>query len=236
MTYAIKHPAHVRSLVLRGVFLFDVPSATFVFEQDGASETYPDLWERFAGHIPSGERMSLLHAYYRRVSSEDRSVCVPAARELVRWELSISLLQHSPELIEDLVAKEDFIVPFARSLTHYAVRSAFFPGEEEEEENEAAAASEDDGTTSRRLGAVGPGSKSTGFPWILRHLHQIAHIPTAIVHGRQDIVCRPRAAWEVYRRMENCTLEFVHDAGHAGSEPGTVDGLVRATDRFAVEV
>lgn len=221
LSYAIRHPDRTGSLILRGVFLFDEPSMRFLFEQGGASEMYPDKWEKYAGFIPAGERLSLLHAYYKRVSSEDESVCVPAAREFVRWELTISKLQLNEEALEHALEDTSFIVPFARAETHFFVHGGFFPGEEEGEEGGSL------------LRSVGPGSNATGHPWIVRHLDAIADIPTAIVHGRQDIVCRPRAAWEVARRLNNCTLEFVYDSGHSEGEPGTIDGLVRAADRMA---
>jgi proline iminopeptidase len=61
----------------------------------------------------------------------------------------------------------------------------------------------------------------------------IAHIPTAIVHGRYDVICPPRNAWELHRRMPGSSLTIVPDAGHSAFEPGIVSALVEATDRFA---
>jgi proline iminopeptidase len=63
----------------------------------------------------------------------------------------------------------------------------------------------------------------------------IAQIPTAIVHGRYDVICPPRNAWELHRRLPASTLELVPDAGHSAFEPGIVSALVEATDRFARE-
>lgn len=36
--------------------------------------------------------------------------------------------------------------------------------------------------------------------------------------------------------MPHAELEIIRDAGHASSEPGTLDALIRATDRFAREL
>ena len=68
---------------------------------------------------------------------------------------------------------------------------------------------------------------------LLRDVPAIRHIPTIIVQGRHDICCPPTSAWELKKAMPEAELWMIHDAGHAASEPGIVDGLVRATDKFA---
>ena len=58
----------------------------------------------------------------------------------------------------------------------------------------------------------------------------------AIAHGRGDYVCQPQAAWRLTEALRACggdvELEYVAGAGHSDSEPGLVDAMVRATDRF----
>lgn len=68
---------------------------------------------------------------------------------------------------------------------------------------------------------------------LLENVGIIRHIPTFMVQGRYDVVCPMTTAWELHRRWPEAQLEIVADAGHSASEPGTVDQLVRATDRFA---
>ena len=41
------------------------------------------------------------------------------------------------------------------------------------------------------------------------------------------------SAWELHRAFPEAEFEVVADAGHSASEPGLVDRLIRATDRFA---
>jgi proline iminopeptidase len=62
---------------------------------------------------------------------------------------------------------------------------------------------------------------------------KLQHIPMAIVQGRYDVVCPPRSAWELKRALPHAELTLVADAGHASSEAGIIDALIRATDRFA---
>ena len=64
------------------------------------------------------------------------------------------------------------------------------------------------------------------------NVDKIRTIPAVIVQGRYDVVCPTESAWELNRAWPESTLEIVPDAGHAASEPGIIDALVRATDRF----
>ncbi|WP_125100807.1 prolyl aminopeptidase [Leucobacter chromiireducens] len=58
-------------------------------------------------------------------------------------------------------------------------------------------------------------------------------IPGIIVQGRYDVCTPARTAWDLHRAWPEADFEMVADAGHAASEPGIIDALVRATDRFA---
>ena len=62
---------------------------------------------------------------------------------------------------------------------------------------------------------------------------RLAGIPGVIVQGRYDVCTPARTAWDLHRAWPQAELLMVPDAGHAASEPGIVDALVRATDRFA---
>ena len=67
-----------------------------------------------------------------------------------------------------------------------------------------------------------------GDGWILRNRGRIAHIPAVIVQGRYDMVCPPLSAWELAQGWAGCQLQMVGMAGHALSEPGISEALVRA--------
>jgi proline iminopeptidase len=234
LAYAEKHPDRLRSLVLRGIFLFDQCSIDWLFNTGGASEMYPDAFSTYSAHIAPGERGNLLGAYHRRVMSDDMEIAIPAAREFVRWELSVSTLQCIPdEAMEAALADTGFVLPFARAECHYFVNGGWFPDPAAEAEG-LDPGLPSGATLSPMVAAWGVGGPSaTGsdaVPYLLRHADRIAHIPTWIVHGRQDIVCRPRAAFELHRRLSRCRLEYVHDAGHSEGEPGTTSRLIAATN------
>jgi proline iminopeptidase len=58
-------------------------------------------------------------------------------------------------------------------------------------------------------------------------------IPAVIVQGRYDCCTPPVTAWDLHKAWPEAELNIVPDGGHLFNEPGILDGLVRATDRFA---
>jgi proline iminopeptidase len=59
---------------------------------------------------------------------------------------------------------------------------------------------------------------------------KLADIPGVIVQGRYDVICPMESAWALHRAWPNSILQIIPDAGHAASEPGIVNALVKATD------
>ena len=68
---------------------------------------------------------------------------------------------------------------------------------------------------------------------LLKGAEKLRGIPGVIVQGRHDCCTPPRAAWELKRVWPEVELNIVADGGHLYNEPGVLDGLIRATDRFA---
>jgi len=67
--------------------------------------------------------------------------------------------------------------------------------------------------------------------WILKNIGRIRDIPGWIVQGRFDVVTPMESAWSLKTAWPEARFNVVWDAGHASTEPGIVDGLVRATDQ-----
>ncbi len=68
--------------------------------------------------------------------------------------------------------------------------------------------------------------------WLLDHVEAIQKIPGIIIQGRYDIICPMESAWKLHKVWGKAEFEIIRDAGHAASEPGITDALVRATDYF----
>lgn len=62
---------------------------------------------------------------------------------------------------------------------------------------------------------------------------KLENIPGVIVHGRYDVVCPLKNAWELSKVWPKGELRIVPDAGHSAFEPGNVHELILATDHFA---
>ena len=68
---------------------------------------------------------------------------------------------------------------------------------------------------------------------LLRDAHRLHGIPGTIVHGRYDMPCPARYAYALHKAWPEADFHLIEGAGHAYSEPGILDRLIRATDRFA---
>ncbi|MES2144237.1 MAG: prolyl aminopeptidase, partial [Pseudomonadota bacterium] len=55
-----------------------------------------------------------------------------------------------------------------------------------------------------------------------------------VVQGRFDMICPPHSAWKLARGWQKCDLRMVPLAGHALSEPGISEALVRITDGLRI--
>jgi len=68
---------------------------------------------------------------------------------------------------------------------------------------------------------------------LLAGVAKLRHIPATIVHGRYDMPCPAHYAWALHEAWPEAEFHLVEGAGHAFSEPGILDQLIRATDRYA---
>ncbi len=197
LAYAERHPSRVSELVLRGIFLLRKSELDW-FYQEGASAMYPDRWEEYLAPIPPAERGDLVHAFYRRLTGDDRAAALAAARAWAVWEGSTSYLLTDEENVRKW-GEDEFALAVARIECHYFVNRGFLESESQ----------------------------------LLGDIDRIRRIPGVIVQGRHDVVCPMFAAWDLHRAWPEADFRVVGDAGHSAFEPGIIDELVRATDRFA---
>lgn len=67
---------------------------------------------------------------------------------------------------------------------------------------------------------------------LLRNVDAIRHIPAVIVHGRYDVICPFKNAWDLHEAWPEAELKIIQDAGHSAHEAGNTAALIAATDRF----
>ncbi|MRX44424.1 prolyl aminopeptidase [Agromyces sp. Q22] len=70
---------------------------------------------------------------------------------------------------------------------------------------------------------------------LIRDAHRLRDIPAVIIQGRYDICTPVMTAWDLHRAWPEAEFRIIDDAGHAFDEPGILDALIAATDRFATD-
>jgi len=71
---------------------------------------------------------------------------------------------------------------------------------------------------------------------LLRDAEKLKDIPGVIIHGRYDMPCPAKYAWALHKAWPKADFHLIEGAGHAFLEPGILDQLIRATDRFAGKI
>ena len=69
---------------------------------------------------------------------------------------------------------------------------------------------------------------------VLEAARRMAGIPTALVHGRLDLVCRARNALRLHEALPGSRLRLVDGAGHSPFEPAMARALIEALEHFAI--
>ena len=124
LTYAVMYPERVIGLILRGIFLVTKEEINW-FYQSGASNLFPDSYERYIAPIPEAERGDLLNAFHKRLTSSNPIERSDAARAWAHWEgetLSLRAAGRKPPRFDE----SRFVDAFARIENHYFVNEGFF--------------------------------------------------------------------------------------------------------------
>ncbi|CAH1775142.1 unnamed protein product [Owenia fusiformis] len=124
LVYAETYPDRVKALILRGIFTAR-RSELLWFWQEGASNLFPDLWEKYLAPIPEVERGDLISAYYRRLTGNDEDEKLACARAWTTWEMETAKLLQDQNYLKK-TENDVWTLQFARLECHYFVHGAFF--------------------------------------------------------------------------------------------------------------
>ncbi len=133
LAYAQTYPESVAGLIVRGVFL-GRPAEIDWLHKFGASEIWPDVWDRFGGYIPAAERDDLVAAYYRRLTSEDPEIQRLAARNWALWESSTMCLVPDHTAIAEMTDSASALA-IGRIECHYTFNKFFLKSPDQLLEN-----------------------------------------------------------------------------------------------------
>ena len=121
LIYGITHPDRTAALILRGVFLMTQAELAW-FYGGGASQFWPDLWERFADIIPKDEQDNFITAYHRRLFCGDMMIETRFARAWASWENALASIESNGAGGE---GPAEYARAFARLENHYFHNAGF---------------------------------------------------------------------------------------------------------------
>ena len=70
-------------------------------------------------------------------------------------------------------------------------------------------------------------------PPLLDRCHLLPKVPTLLLHGADDSICRPEASLAVHRRLPHSLLRIIDGAGHDPTHPAMARATLDALDAFA---
>lgn len=217
LVYAIRHPEHVASLILRGIFLGTREDLLYMYQgnaavfdrtpyalsEPGAYVTYPDEWKAFVEVIPADKRDDMMGAYKAIFDSKPsdeagKQAQLRAALAWSVWEGAISNMipeQGDPGKF----GEADFALCFAQIEAHFFARNLFLEPD-----------------------------------YIARNVDKIAGLPIHIVHGRFDQVCPLTQASRLVEALAGVGVTpetyVLTNAGHSAMEGQTVIALTAIMD------
>ena len=136
LAYAISYLNRCKGLILRGIFMIRKQEIDW-FYQKGASYIYPDAWEKYLAPIPENEHHDLVSAYYKRLTADNQSTRLEAAKAWSIWEASTSRLLPNNNSLHQF-DNPKVADSFARIECHYFKNGGFFESDEWILENVAA--------------------------------------------------------------------------------------------------
>ena len=127
LAYSQTYPKSVSEMVLRGIFMLRKKELDW-FYQEGASNIFPEAWEKFLEPIDESQRDDLMSAYHQIFKSDNTEKKLNAAIAWSRWEGSTSSLSYNPDMA-DSFSDPRFALAFALIENHYFVNKGFLEHE-----------------------------------------------------------------------------------------------------------
>ncbi|MCU0987720.1 MAG: prolyl aminopeptidase [Acetobacteraceae bacterium] len=122
LAYAEAHPARVREMLLRGIFLGRESEVAWWWT--GTRQLFPDKWEALVAVLDEAEREAPLAAFHRRLMSPDAAVHGPAAVALRTWSAWTVQFRGRDDYVAGL-ADVAQALPISRLFVHYCVNRFF---------------------------------------------------------------------------------------------------------------
>lgn len=203
LAYSIKYPQNVKRILLRSVFLGRQEDINFLYEEGGASQYYPDYFEKYKNHVKRIQGKSLLEKYYKVFNKQISPLFLTyAAKYFYDWESSlVSVHKYTPKRFPDPEDRKLYL-SISTLETHYFIHRCFF-----EKDN-----------------------------YILENTSKLDNITVDIVHGRQDVDCRPIGAYLLAKKLKKSKLYLVDNASHTIKDKPLWNALKKVANLWAKEL
>lgn len=228
--YSARHAPHVSWAIVHGAFLGTHAEVEWLYCSEGAARFYPKQWDEFLAAAPAYEvegdvgdadgslatparagdlaAPKLVARFHRALTADSvgrahpppdgeelPATALAAAAALTLWEDDMETLVPMPATHEpaELVAGAQIAAHYFYHGCHLAV-----PGGAHD--------------------SVPPPDVYTAdgiLPELRGAAEALARVPCAIVHGRHDVVCPPRAAHRLHAAWPHSTLRIVEGGAHA---------------------
>jgi proline iminopeptidase len=220
LVYAIRHPEHVASLILRGIFLGTREDLLYMYQgnaavfegtpyalsEPGAYVTYPDEWKAFVEMIPARQRGDMMGAYKAIFDAKpgDEAGRLAQLRAAVAWSVWEGAISNMIPEADDpgKFGEADFALCFAQIEAHFFANDLFLEPD-----------------------------------YITANADKIAGLPIHVVHGRFDQVCPLTQASRLVAALAAVgatPATYVRtNAGHSAMEAETVLALTAIMDGLA---
>ena len=214
--YAARHPTSVRWAVLHGVFLGSEEEVGWLYREGGAARFYPQQW---------GEFENAANAANAAGTAADADAAEEPPPVVRATSSRMPLLGHFHDVLTRPSVPRQHPLPEAASVPAAALAAAAALTTWEDEMETLApeeAKHEDAGELlagaqiAAHYFAHGCFLPEAGaLPELRAKSDALASVPCAIVHGRHDVVCPPRAASALHAAWPGATLRIVEGGAHA---------------------
>lgn len=246
---AQRWPERCLGLCLRGVFLGSQNEIEWFL--NGIAHFYPERSQEFIEALPEGERADVLAAYHRRLMHEDVAVHGPAAAVWTRYEMGCSSVEpkgprsggrnnlpyatgsQGAKLVAGGHGREQ-----AASSQQQPIQRLPASSQEAAAQSKAAQSGSQPAASggSLSLARLEAHYMANGFflepGQIMRDMPRIAHIPGVIIHGRHDVICPPKTAYDLAAAWPAARLRIIAMGGHSALETAMRRALVGAMESF----
>ena len=127
ISYVQKYPKSVKAILIRGVFLGRQKEIDWLMKPGGASQIWPDKWEKFISIIPKSARHNIPQYYFRLLTSSNKHTHKKAAKTWSNWEGIIMNLIPDPKEIKKVIPSINRAISSAKIESYYTINNFFIP-------------------------------------------------------------------------------------------------------------